>query len=214
MNHELLMIITAHMPMRVIPIDGKPYLERYFISQEPDGTQHWLHHYLTADSEHHLHSHPWYAESTILCGWYVQEELVEGAKKIKRFGVGMQNFIAPETIHRIVDVDQDTWTYLKVLPERLSEWFFIEEDTNEKRVMIKSGGLDWFNNPNIGIRESRPFGEIVIKEKPGGAYDIEVGHLKARSLSRDEATGLAASLIFQSPLTPPYLKPNKTRIEQ
>ncbi len=124
MHHDLLMLLTANMPMKVIQVNDQDYLERYYVNTDLDGTQHWLHRFLRSDSERHLHSHPWEAESTILCGWY-REQYPDMEVLRKQ---GDVNHINPDTLHRIVDVKPDTWTYMKVYPGRSDNWFFIGDD--------------------------------------------------------------------------------------
>lgn len=138
MNHELLMILSKSMPMKAITVNGMPYLRRYFISIDADGTQHWLHHFLRSDSERHLHSHPWFAYSTILCGWY--REQYPDMEVLRK--AGEVNQLSPDTLHRIVDVKPDTWTYMTVYPTREPTWYFIN-DAGEKTIE-KSSPTDWY----------------------------------------------------------------------
>jgi len=129
MTHEQLMLITRTMPMKTIQVNGEDYLERYFVG-ELNGTQEWLHRFLRADSERHLHSHPWDADSTILCGWYTEEVLrVDGINKREiTWHVGDENIISTNKIHRIIDVEPNTWTHMKVYPWREPHWYFIDDN--------------------------------------------------------------------------------------
>jgi len=142
MTHEQLMLITRTMPMKTIEVNGYPYLERYFVG-EKNGTQEWLHRFLRADSERHLHSHPWTANSTILCGWYVEEwiDANSAGKRETLWHKGAINFITPSTIHRIVDVKPGTWTHMRVYGGRESSWFFINDD-GEKEIM-QTSPINW-----------------------------------------------------------------------
>ena len=56
--HEILTLATASMPLKTIEVNGEEYLRRYFFKHLDDGSQLWLHHFLTTDSDRHLHSHP------------------------------------------------------------------------------------------------------------------------------------------------------------
>lgn len=143
--HEQLMIITRTLPMKTIQVNGEDYLERYFLG-DSHGTQEWLHRFLRADSERHLHSHPWDADSTILCGWYTEEVLCGNNidKRQITWNSGEQNIITPNKIHRIIDVEPNTWTHMKVYPGRESSWFFINDD-GEKNEM-KTSPTDWWKD--------------------------------------------------------------------
>jgi len=44
--HGQLMACTADMPVKRIMVNDEPYLDRYYVCTEGDGTQHWLHHFL------------------------------------------------------------------------------------------------------------------------------------------------------------------------
>jgi len=94
--NELLLRLTANMPMKQINIDeirvwshvpfatgkeelrdgvidSKPYLQRYYAGTFRDGSDLWLHRFLSADGDRHLHSHPFEFSSVMLCGGYTEE---------------------------------------------------------------------------------------------------------------------------------------------
>ena len=141
MNHEFLMDITVGMPMKTINVNGEPYLERYFVCETADGTQLWLHRFLRNDSERHLHAHPWKARSRMLCGWYHEE---------REYGVTFRNmtddeiYITPDRLHRISAVEPNTWTLMVVEPERLPQWYFVN-DQGEREYM-ETSPRDWYND--------------------------------------------------------------------
>lgn len=137
-EHEILMTITATMPMKTIPVNGHDYLQRYYVGTAPDGTDHWLHRFLRADSERHLHSHPFTARSTILTGCYLEQ--TPKGEIMRR--AGDENHITPETLHRIIDVQPNTWTLMKVRPERLPDWYFIDDNGNKE--YRKSSPREWW----------------------------------------------------------------------
>lgn len=141
MNHEQLMLITRTMPMKTIQVNGDDYLERYFVG-ELNGTQEWLHRFLRADSERHLHSHPWDADSTILCGWYREEvRRSNGENHLIEWGCGDKNIITAGKIHRVFDVMPNTWTHMRVYPGREPHWYFIDEDG--VKTEMRTSELDW-----------------------------------------------------------------------
>ena len=129
-THESMMALTAKMPMKEIIINGEVYLQRYFAHQLADGTQVWYHRFLRNDSEQHLHSHPWSARSKILIGSYIEESRSEAGdfNVSQKYFAGDANNIWYDTIHRIVEVEPDTWTLMIVSPGRKSTWHFIETD--------------------------------------------------------------------------------------
>lgn len=143
MTHEQLMLITKHMPMKTIMVNGEDYLQRYYVGQNEYGDQDWLHRFLRADSERHLHSHPWHADSTILCGWYLEQTRKDSGDVFERlWSAGDVNAIVPDRIHRIVDVQPNTWTHMRVYAGREENWFFIDDENNKK--IERASELDWF----------------------------------------------------------------------
>jgi len=144
MNHETLMKLTEHLPMKIIfRGDGQIYLERYYVNTDVMGCQHWLHRFVNADMDERPHSHPWEAISHILYGWYRELYLTPSGTEMEVVRrTGSINKIIPETIHRISDVMQNTWTYFVVQPERLDKWSFIDKEGNLQ--MEDSSKPDWF----------------------------------------------------------------------
>lgn len=134
--HEQLLHITFHLPCKTIAINGEDYLQRYYLGEQL-GYQYWLHRFLRNDSERHLHSHPWSAISTIICGSYTEER---SSTKLK-YMPGHKNNITPDTLHRIVAVEPNTWTLMRVSPERLPEWYFIDDQGN--KTPMRTSELDW-----------------------------------------------------------------------
>lgn len=62
----------------------------------------------------------------------------------KIISAGEFNQITPTYLHRIIDVLPNTWTYMKVSPERIDDWFFIDDEGNKK--FMKSSSADWYTN--------------------------------------------------------------------
>lgn len=153
MNHEQLMRLTESLPMKTIMVNDQPYLERYYVATLPDGTQDWLHRFLRDDAERHLHTHPFHAESTILCGWYLEDR---GDRSVY-WSEGDINRIHPETLHRIKEVAPNTWTHMCVKPGREPYWHFIEPDGT--KVAMKSAPENWWTRH--GVR-----GELKPRKDP------------------------------------------------
>ncbi len=149
MNHEQLMEITAAMPMKTIQINGQDYLQRYFAGYTADGGQHWFHRFLRSDSERHLHSHPWNGNSFVLCGVYKEQSrgiacTHSGNDHFRTYRVGSCNKIYEQTLHRIIEVEPDTWTLMYVEAGRQPQWFFIDDEGNKK--FMDSSPEDWNKN--------------------------------------------------------------------
>jgi len=138
--HAASMWATISAPRRVIEVGGQPYLERYYMGTDCLERQHWLHRFLRNDSERHLHTHGFIAESSMLCGWYI-EQTPQGLRLVEP---DQTNVIRFDTTHRIVAVAPNTWTSLIVYPERLDTWQFI--DDNGKTKTVQSQGVDWWKN--------------------------------------------------------------------
>jgi len=128
--------------MKSIDLNEVPYLQRYYMGGI-FGYQIWLHRFMTADSERHLHSHPWTAVSVVLSGWYIEE--IHGAPSANlRLRLRLPAVIGPSRIHRIGWTQAGTWTLMLVGRKRESEWFFI--DDSGKKVSMKTSERDWWKN--------------------------------------------------------------------
>lgn len=134
-----LIALSHTLPVKTIDIDGKPYLERYYIGTQPDGTQCWLHHFLTADGDRHLHNHPWDATSTVLSGGYTERLFNDHTED---YSPGDQNHIPAGKLHQIIHVQPGTWTFMQVGPARAEHWYFIDEATGQLDPM-RTSSPDW-----------------------------------------------------------------------
>jgi hypothetical protein len=148
-NHDQLMAITAHMPMKQIDVSGAPYLQRYFAGRSADNGQWWYHRFITADGERHIHSHPWTGTSLILCGKYVEQlrqRTGDSSKpfmdRIRYFNPGTVNLIFPSTLHRIIEIEANTWTMLHIKPGRHPTWSFFDDD--ERETVMQTSPEDWY----------------------------------------------------------------------
>ena len=144
MSHEEMMALTAAMPMKTIQINGRDYVQLYYAGTDENGVQTVYHRFLTHDSERNFHSHPWIAESAILCGRYIEEVLAGAVKLVKTYSSGDVNRIKFGTIHRIIAVEPNTWTKLRIQPARLPEWFFINDDG--EKTFMKTSPVDWWRD--------------------------------------------------------------------
>lgn len=142
MNHDHMMALTEKMPMKIIPINGRDYVQRYYGGTDSGGVQTVFHRFLTEDSERHFHSHPWSAVSRIICGLYLEESLIGAVKMVNAYAPGDINRIKFDTLHRIIAVKPNTWTRLLIKPARLPEWFFIDDEGNKQ--FMKTSPIDWW----------------------------------------------------------------------
>lgn len=112
--------VAARLPCRLIKLDGAPYLERYRLGSVL-GCQAYLHRFVSADGDRHLHDHPWRtAVSLVLCGQYSEERTTlhaDGrAEPVRLRKVRWLNVIRrhPQAgycdLHRIDRVRPETWT--------------------------------------------------------------------------------------------------------
>ena len=128
--HALLWWFSGRLRVRVIHIDGQPYLERYALFRCRWFTA-YIHRFVTEDAERWLHNHPWQWSCGIpLCGGYLEERLrwldpkhglVIRLREVCRFQC---NLISAKDFHRIVRVRPCTWS-LFLHTRRVKGWGFI-----------------------------------------------------------------------------------------
>lgn len=115
--NALLFKLTKRLKCRLIKLDGKPYMERYYVGQL-FGVTFYLHRFVSADSERHIHNHPWRrSASLILTGSYLEEiatdlcahagpsGCVTEVRRVRWF-----NWIPGSRFHRISDTEPGTWS--------------------------------------------------------------------------------------------------------
>lgn len=114
--NRLLYRLTANMPARLIKLDGRPYLERYYVGQL-FGVTFYLHRFVSSDSERHLHNHPWtWGRALVLAGAYDEESVTDltpaapdGCMTTWR-RIRFWNRVDGNHFHRIAWVRPGTWT--------------------------------------------------------------------------------------------------------
>lgn len=132
---RLLYRLTANRPCRLIDIDGRPYLERYYLGQLL-GITFYLHRFVRDDDERHLHNHPWnHALSLVLCGRYTEIKAEPSTSAHIRLNaanlillttsvVRWCNYIGRDDFHQISGVKPETWTLFMHTP-RTQRWGFL-----------------------------------------------------------------------------------------
>ena len=159
MIHDQLKAVTARMPCKTIPINGHDYLRRYYAGTQRSGRDVWLHEFLSADGERHLHNHPFTARSIILSGGYTEElpgyqedhqpnpvagvivRVLEAGQVPETADIG-RHMAAADHWHRIARVRPHTWTMMIVEPHRLPHWYFRDDDGTT--VQMDSSPRDWW----------------------------------------------------------------------
>jgi hypothetical protein len=118
--------IADRRPCRLIDVDGRPYLERYFLATLPGGGAIYLHRFLAPDPDRGLHDHPWpWALSLVLAGGYVEARGDPwGERRRRAVRPGRLNLIRGTTFHRIVALAAgEAWTLFAHGP-RVKPWGF------------------------------------------------------------------------------------------
>lgn len=125
-------IINGRAPDQVIHRNGDPLFERWWLLRTPSdqGLQTgniYLHRWLRSDMED-PHCHPWWNETTVLCGRLVEDVFLlshgEARHPQRRvLDVGMSAMREPQAVHRIVDVEPGTIT-LFVTARKTRDWGF------------------------------------------------------------------------------------------
>ncbi|MCP5136550.1 MAG: hypothetical protein H6981_07105 [Gammaproteobacteria bacterium] len=131
--------LTANRPGRLIQIDGKPYLERYFVARLL-GLTIYLHRFVGPDGDRHVHNHPWRLSlSIVLRGGYREARLVSFAPyQTREREVRWINLIRRSTFHRIVGATRpgDTWTLFIHTTRRLGAWGFLQKGDADHGQLI------------------------------------------------------------------------------
>ena len=144
---RLLYRLTAGMPARLIKLNGRPYLERYYVGQL-FGVTFYLHRFVSSDSERHLHNHPWtWGRALVLAGSYNEQRVTDlspaaaGGCLTDFRHVRFWNRVDGNHFHRIAWVRPGTWTLffhgprariVSAVPDcPLKGWGFLERDLRD-----------------------------------------------------------------------------------
>jgi hypothetical protein len=146
----LLNKLTSRLKVRDIRVNGRPYLERYFLCNL-FGIQFYIHRFRASDPEVEVHDHPWdWACSLILLGWYEEETLKSEAYEKK--SAGRLSIIRGNMFHRVhfPAGQMDTWT-LFFHGKRTKGWGFLNRYTQEYVPFAKDvkdhDTTGWWLNP-------------------------------------------------------------------
>lgn len=179
--NKFLFWLTQFLPCRLIKLDSRPYLERYFVGQL-FGVTFYLHRFVSSDSERHMHNHPWgWGRALVLSGSYVEESVIDlcphasesGAILDRRY-IRWWNRINGNHFHRISNAEPGTWTLFFHGPRlnvtlaggavKLKGWGFLErEKFSTGHITVfhpyqSTSGLKWWTKAPKGRDADRvPF---------------------------------------------------------
>ena len=132
MIRRLLFKLSGRLPCRLIDIEGRPYLERYYLGRVR-GVTFYLHRFVQGDGDRNVHDHPWdWSLGWVLAGGYDEERLTgfdPGSgwqHKRRRVRWWRPNFIGRRTFHRIADPRPETWT-LFIHGRKTKGWGFLAQ---------------------------------------------------------------------------------------
>lgn len=180
-TNKSLLSFTADAPMKQINIDGKPYLQRYYMGTTADGWDMWVHRFLSCDPDRHLHNHPFEFKTVCLHGGYTEEiKTIKGVERLGCFAARngvkrlefnvLSDFVSNYgrfrgigSWHRIAKILPNTWTVLLVnRNNRVPYWYFDNDGAYEIR---EGSGFDWFVGKKTRA-EQAGLG-VVQDENPG-----------------------------------------------
>lgn len=160
MINKLLFKLSARLPCRQIRVDGKPYLERYYLGQL-FGATFYLHRFLSSDQERHTHNHPWgWGRALVLCGGYDEEVATDlttsaaGGYLAETRRVRWWNRVDGSHFHRIANAKPGTWTLFAHGPRVMIDrghvtqpkgWGFLSRSGNAVVYLpFPSAASDWW----------------------------------------------------------------------
>lgn len=120
-----------------------PYLTKYLLREDPDGSKLILHHFHRGDEDKELHSHPWSGTSLILAGGYREWRLVKGEVRDIRHVEGDLVPLNEGLYHRVELLEKSCWTLLVHGPSKKT-WDFLDPVTGKKtpwKKFLKKKGL-------------------------------------------------------------------------
>lgn len=161
---RLLYKLSSRLPCRLIKLEDRPYMERYYVGRA-FGVTFYLHRFVSSDSEKHLHNHPWgWGRSVILTGGYVEEKAIDLCPTAGPSGCVTEmvarrwyNTVDGNTFHRIHNAKPETWT-LFFHGERLpgKGWGFLTAfDQRTVFIPFKSKTTDWWKTAALGEQTVR-----------------------------------------------------------
>lgn len=171
---ELLFELTADLHCRIIMVNDKPYLERYYLGKM-FGFSFYIHRFLDSDGDRSLHDHPWSSVSILMSGGY--HERVLDWFDPKRDGVVYTtrhleapriNIIPRAKFHQIINPRAETWT-LFIHGKRVKHWGFLNvmndlKDREDVKSVAYVGAMDESGDRSAKYYKSFPKGKDAGRE--------------------------------------------------
>lgn len=154
---RLLRRLCANRPARLIKIHDAPYLARVYLWHR-GGWRFYLHFFVSADGDRHLHDHPFHGFAVVLSGGYGEERLVSldlPSPRIKVRQVRWFNWIPSHLFHRIASPKPGTWTLFINSPHH-KRWGFLHAGNWH----LRSHGIDRPDAP--ALMYANPYDETGV----------------------------------------------------
>lgn len=163
---------SARLPVRLIQVNGKPYLERYYLGSAL-GVTFYLHRFVSADREEHVHNHPWgWGRALVLSGGYDEEVATDLCPRASESGcvtvtrrVRWWNRVDGSHFHRIANAERGTWTLFFHGPRTALRsgmagiwkgWGFLERQGGDTVFRpYPSAGHEWWRTAARGAESGR-----------------------------------------------------------
>ena len=147
LRFRLLRWLASRLERRPIDVDGRPYMDRYYLAgpMPPRCAAYWpednrprerlrwlprtwyLHKLVTPDAERDLHDHPWDGRGRVLASAYVEHTAAGVVVRCE----GDKTHVTPGGYHRIArliashgDPEGEVWTLLRVGPV-VNRWGYL-----------------------------------------------------------------------------------------
>lgn len=165
---NVLYAVARRCPVKIIAINEKPYLERFFLGETKKHT-FYLHRMLAPDGDRDLHNHPWRdGYSIILHGKYTERRLEFGFRHrdikyiageiintVRRFyyfqTITKFNHLSEFTWHTIAEIQEpETWT-LFWHSAWIRHWGFLRATGFEDAAPHKTDSVEssrWWERPD------------------------------------------------------------------
>jgi hypothetical protein len=160
--------LAGRLPCRLIKVNDKPYLERYYLGSWL-GCTAYLHRFVSGDDERHVHDHPWNkAVAIVLAGRYIEERVTwlcpsyGWMDTLRAMRPGRINIIRGRDFHRVTRPKPETWTLFMHGP-RIKGWGFLSRSAPGAVLYHQpfdtEASIGWYLRAPIGRESNRePYG--------------------------------------------------------
>lgn len=128
-------VTTLYRRVRIIHVQGKPYLLRCYLKHGGVFPGIYLHYFYVGDEERHLHNHPWKnSRSFILTCGYAEERLEwhSGEPVVQEYirKPFTWNKISSRDFHRVKLINGNPWTIF-ISGKKMQDWGFFDPYTKK-----------------------------------------------------------------------------------